>query len=168
MSTEGPEDAFIGIFFSFFFRGRRKFRICCYVFGGLCDSVFLFLVWASFQMSHTLWTIMGGLEGETLKKGDTSTLLLITETLKLWTQSWNSPLHFGITTLTDSDSSLADSPTCMLCVCISHSRKTIRRKDIAIAEPLVTFNVIETCFFAIVVLRNQCMPFFFFLTESAR
>lgn len=40
--------------------------------------------------------------------------------------------------------SLVDSEICMLCVCISYLKRK-KKKKVAVAEPLVTFNVIEIC-----------------------
>ena len=53
-------------------------------------------------------------------------------------------LFLGLLHLPTQRLSLADSQICMLCVCISYLKKKMKKRK-KVAEPSVTFKVIEIC-----------------------
>lgn len=83
---------------------------------------------------------MGGQEGDALQSRRFSSVAdsRDTETVDMVWSSFS-----GITMPPTQRLSLADSQICMLCVCISYLGE--KKKNVAVAEPSVTFDVIEIC-----------------------
>ena len=98
-------------------------------------------------------------------KGDVSALLLIAETLKLLTRP-GAPF-LGLLRLTDSKT-LTGGQSNLYVVCMYQLfEKKKKEKKVAVAEPSVTFDVIEICLPFRHFCHSQPMYALIFLTESA-
>lgn len=146
------------------FESRRKLQSCCRGFRRHWGGGF-HLVLASFQKSQNCRTLMGGQEGDALQRrrfssvadsSDTETVDAARSSFFFW--------DYRVYRLKDSQ--LADSRICMLCVCISYLKKK-KKKKVAVAEPSVTFDVIEICLPFCHFCHSQPMYALIFLTESA-
>lgn len=108
--------------------------------------------------------MMGGQEGEALQRGRFNSVAYngVTETVDAF---WSS--FFRITTLTDSKT-LTGGQSNLYVVCMYQLfEKKKKAKSIAVAEPSVTFDVIEICLPFCHFCHSQPMYALILLTESA-
>lgn len=99
-------------------------------------------------------------------KGGISALLLIAETLNLFTRS-GAPF-LGLLRL-QTQKTLTGGQLNLYVVCMYQlfEEKKKRKKNVAVAEPSVTFDVIEICLPFCHFCHSQPMYAVIFLTESA-
>lgn len=148
-------------FLSFFFGGRRKLQSCCHGFGRHWGKGFSF----SFGLlpEEPELPDSDGRPGRRRTSKETFQLCCRdAETV----DAVRSSFFFGITALTDSKT-LTGGQSNLYVVCMYQLFEKKKRKKVAVAEPSVTFDVVEVCLPFCHFCHSQPMYALIFLTESA-